>query len=260
MLGYVFLGFGILWLLYGPTDRSDRIADIAQYALLWNGLTTTAIIFSYCAATSTFPLYDNAFDKWDAALGFHWMNWFRHIQSHPALNSMFDVAYNSLIPQMGFSIIYFGHCRLPERNRELLWIALVSVVVTSLLAGIFPARGAFEYFGVPQHALHLAELTALRTPGADSFSIPNLQGIVTMPSYHAAIAVALAYVFRGRGWLFILMAALNFLMLISTLSHGGHYLVDIIGGLMVIGITIAVVRHMQRTQRLQRTNGTDAAY
>lgn len=58
------------------------------------------------------------------------------------------------------------------------------------------------------------------------------------------------YSVRRTRWAFWILAPLNAAMILSTPSVGGHYLVDVIAGCLVAGISIMLVRTIRgRTAR-----------
>ncbi len=66
----------------------------------------------------------------------------------------------------------------------------------------------------------------------------SLNGIIAMPSFHAASAVLLAWGYGGVKWLRWPFLALNIVMLVSAVPIGGHYLVDIVAGVAVACLSI----------------------
>jgi PAP2 superfamily len=243
VLVFAVLGvFGIVWLIYGVTGRSARLADMGQYAAAWIIFCLAGSVFSYCTATLRYPLWDAEFVQWDAMLGFHWKSWWDTVIAHPPLVLGLGYFYSSLPVQIFIAIMYFSHFNYADRNRELLWIALLSGVLVSLVSGVMPARGAFEYFGVPKFASHLAVLTTLRESTTHAFVISQMQGIITFPSYHTVMAIYFSYAFRGCGKIFYVILGVNILMLLSVVTHGGHYVVDVIAGAVVVVLVIVSVR------------------
>ena len=210
---------------------------------VWIDFGTVGTIFSYYTATMGQPLCDIKFEAWDAMLGFHWKTWWDAVFAHPLLTFIFAVCYSSFPVQICLAIIYFSHKQVPDRNRELLWIAILSGVIVSLISGFLPASGAFEYFGVPEFASHLLVLTALRESGAHSFQLGKTEGIVTFPSYHTIMAIYFIYIFRGYPFLFCTISTINGVIILSVFTHGGHYLVDVISGAFVAISTICTVRY-----------------
>ena len=238
--------FGVLWAVYGVTGRSAQIADIGQYISASLILSSSIAVLSYCTATLALPLRDADLVRWDAMLGFHWKSWFDRVLANNVLLHGLGYFYNSMILQIFLAIIYFSHFRRPDRNRELLWVLLLSGAITALVAGLLPARGAYDYFGVPQFASHLKELSILRQPGPHVFELAKMQGIITFPSFHTVVAISVPYAFRQLGWPFIMVTALNVIMLISIVSHGGHYLVDVISGAAVVLVSVVITNVVKK--------------
>jgi membrane-associated phospholipid phosphatase len=67
-----------------------------------------------------------------------------------------------------------------------------------------------------------------------------LEGIVTMPSFHAAAAILLGFTYwyiKSLRWLFL---TLNVIMLASAVPVGGHYLVDVVAGSVIAAASILI--------------------
>ena len=70
-----------------------------------------------------------------------------------------------------------------------------------------------------------------------------LVGYVTFPSFHAAAACLFAWSAWQVRWLRWPGFALNLLMAISTIPAGGHYLVDVFGGVAVALAAVWLASH-----------------
>jgi membrane-associated phospholipid phosphatase len=75
----------------------------------------------------------------------------------------------------------------------------------------------------------------------------NASGIVTMPSGHAAGAFLCAWAAWDMKLLRIPLLLLNVLMAVAAISHGGHYLVDILAGGMVAALSIALASYISKS-------------
>lgn len=245
-------GLICIGMLYDLTGRSVELSDSAYYCGLWLALIGQAAILSYLAATLGLPLHDADLVRMDAALGFAWQPWFRLVCSTPVVFWILTAAYASGVVQILGSVVYFACTRQTSCNRELWWTALVAMVITAIASGFYPALGTFHHFQENlANAVHLPPLMALRDGSMRHFS--DLQGIVTMPSYHTAQAVLFMYAFRNQRRAFPWIVALNGLMLLSTPSMGGHYLVDMLGGVAVAALAIVIVRAgLQRSAAFRR--------
>jgi membrane-associated phospholipid phosphatase len=127
----------------------------------------------------------------------------------------------------------------------------VSALIIAAIATIVPAEGAHLYFH-PSHEQfsnftnhsgmwHYHLLVKLRTTHVLYFDPFHLQGMVTFPSFHAAAAVLTAYAVRGVQFIRIPVLAFSLLMIVSAVPEGGHYLVDVIAGVL-IAVACIVVR------------------
>lgn len=69
-----------------------------------------------------------------------------------------------------------------------------------------------------------------------------------MPSFHTALAVFFIYAIRRIQWLLPSSILVNLTMIISTPTQGAHYLADVLGGLVLALVTIAVLKPALGTQ------------
>jgi hypothetical protein len=231
------LGFGFLAsiaLFYRFTGRSSQLYEASHYTALWTAFTISAAIFTYLTASLKLPLHEVEFARLDAALGFDWYRWVESIKFHPALELLLLCAYNSFLPQIIGSIMYFAFTRRSDHNNELLGGAMVSLLATAVLAGLLPAIGPHFPGATP---LCQRALIAVRE-GQSKFALAEMQGIITMPSYHTVLAILLIYVHRPPSRWFLPLAVLNALMLLSIPSEGPHYLVDMLAGGAVAAVSI----------------------
>jgi membrane-associated phospholipid phosphatase len=268
LAGYEFTGFlpslvvittmaGISY-AYGRSGRSRALSEMAYYAALWLGFTTLGLIFTYLMASPRFPLYDEYFAALDAAIGFEWPRWHAFLANFSFVNLVLGLAYSSAMMQIVGSIIYFSHIGHGERNAELWWTALVSLLITAVLSAFFPALGAFQHFNTDlTKAIYLPHLLAIRDGSMTVFPLQETKGIIAFPSYHTVMAILFSYAFRGKGRMFWLVGLLNILMLLSTPTFGGHYLVDMLSGAAVAGLAIYLVRRGPRLFTLARERKGD---
>jgi membrane-associated phospholipid phosphatase len=74
------------------------------------------------------------------------------------------------------------------------------------------------------------------------FTPASLAGVVCFPSLHTVMALACPYGLRRTGPIFYIFAGLNVLMLLTIPFFGGHYLVDMIAGVGVMLVSLALTR------------------
>jgi len=238
----ILLAVGIF---YHSFRKDRRLFEISYYAALWSLMMAVAPPLTYLCATFNFRLYDDDLVMLDKMLGFDWPNYYKFFTNDKTIAAIFLAIYFSMLLQLFFSVIYFSHVRKYHRNSELFWVAFISLVITSLLSGIFPATGALHYYNTGlNHAVHLHDYAALRSGSISEFVLRDMQGIITFPSFHTAAAVMLAYAYRGTR-MFIPVFCLNVLMLLATPVFGGHYLVDLLGGAGVALVSIPITYYLR---------------
>jgi membrane-associated phospholipid phosphatase len=114
------------------------------------------------------------------------------------------------------------------------------------ISWLLPAASAWVYFGVVERvdAYHLIDFNALRSGEMTRISLTHVNGLITFPSFHAALATILIYASRGVKMLFPLYLVLNLLMLAATPTVGGHYFIDIIAGAGIV-LCLACLRQLR---------------
>jgi membrane-associated phospholipid phosphatase len=205
---------------------------------------TTAVIapLTYAVATIRWPWFDNQLAAFDASLGLSagaLVNW---TAQHPVFDLLMRLVYSSVFPQIILVIVVLGFTS--DRRLDIFLIRfMLGGLLTSAIFAFLPAQGTCVYFGTPtpDHYLPvLSELDRLRR-GVAYVSWRNAQGIVTFPSFHTIWAVLLIAAFSGRR-LFWPVAILNSLVLLSCVTTGMHYFVDVLGGLIITVIAIVATR------------------
>ena len=231
--------------VYGSWGRNRKLGDAGNYAALWVAFSAAGAISTYLAATFAMPLRDAQFIAIDASMGFHWLDWYRFIQAHRAIELPLFIAYFTFLPQIIVSILYFAHTEQTSRNTEMIWIAMPALILTTIVSAVLPAIGPYvHYFG--RQTADIVVLMSLRAGGAHTFVVNRLEGIITFPSFHTVLAITFIYVHRPPSRSFVPVAILNALMLLGIPSEGHHYLIDVISGAAIAGLCIAVIRAVMR--------------
>jgi hypothetical protein len=242
--------FAAISFFFDYIGRARQVSDALQYCALWISFAVALEIYSYVVATLRMPLWDPQFARMDAALGFNWTACFISIKSSSGpIRYILSHAYNSMIVQIFFSIGYFALIKRSDRNRELLWIGMLSGLITVSLSGLLPALGPYVNGDMPQWS---AVLLTVREGSFTNLELAKLTGLVAFPSFHTVVAILLVYVHRPPLRTFIPMAILNVLMLIAIPFAGHHYLVDMIAGTAVATISILIVQTAMRPRSLAR--------
>ncbi len=226
-----------------------RLAPILGIMAL---MTSSVALLSYLAASTNLPLQDARFATWDQTLGFHWTGWLAWTNAHPWLAKMLSASYHTSFAQI---MILLTLLTVLGRDKDL-WDFIALFAVTSLaviaISIVVPAAGATA-FHAPDASLlssihpnsgrwHLEAFLGVRNGTITAVSLDKLEGIVQFPSFHTVCAMITTYGLRHVPYVRWPVAVLNTVIIVSTLTEGGHYLVDVLGGAALTVGAIGLVR------------------
>jgi membrane-associated phospholipid phosphatase len=207
---------------------------------------------SYLAAEAARPLWDATFLAWDQSLGLDWRAYLAFVDAHPAIGTLYNLAYRSIIPQMIVAATVLGLTGRIAETRGFVGAVIFSGLVCILVSPLMPAFAMFVHLDLkpadfpnldPAAAfVHVAPLAAIRDGAMQVISLEGVEGIITFPSYHAALGVIFAAAFWSVPLLRWPGLVLNGLMIAATPIDGGHYFVDVIAGIAVAALSLAAVR------------------
>lgn len=221
-----------------PWRLSDgaAIVSVATLGLMLCGLV------SCTGLRLGFPLADSWLARGDAMIGIDVGNVSRLVAAQPALSSLLHFAYNVSGPLCLAAIGW----NMLANDRQQMWRVVATLVVamqvTAIVSILFPAQGASVWMG-------LDVLQGSGLPyGAGTYSAvefshfysgsdllvrrEDMNGIVCFPSFHTVMALAIlqGFVNSPLKWLALAWSALT---IVSTVPMGGHYVVDLAGGVLV---------------------------
>jgi membrane-associated phospholipid phosphatase len=220
-----------------------RPFDLTHCVARFYTLALAATLLTYLVAAATpIELADPWLARADAALGFSWPDWWAVVTAHPSIETVFAFAYDSMQWQILLCVLWSALFGPVRRAHETVWALALSITFTVAFSAILPATGAWAYFGyaAASPSQNLLQFLALRDGGLRLLAPGDLGGIVTFPSYHAVWALLVPWLLRGTS-LFVPALLLNATMMVATISEGGHYLVDLLGGGAVAAATIAAL-------------------
>ncbi|MCA8049382.1 phosphatase PAP2 family protein [Burkholderia arboris] len=209
----------------------------------------TASVTSYLGIGLNLPSIADPIVRFDRAIGFDWVSAYHWVAAHPALNVVFKYAYYSAFAQLVAFPVVLAIARRPDDIVEFLVILFVSSIVLLLISIPFPAESAFLHYGIsdPGTVATVSDYTALRNGTLRSINPYAVQGLVSMPSFHTMLAIFFTYSVRRVRFVFPAAIVLNAVMIASTITVGGHYLADMLAGIVCGFVVIVVVRTWLRS-------------
>lgn len=232
-------------LAFRTVFHDERASYIAEYLVLTIVTAAVFAVLSYLCWTLPVPLEDARLLRADQTLGFDWLYWFRQLLKHPFLVSAFRLLYASIFLQAVYLLVLFGLSRDRARLREVFWVMLAASSLSVIISAVMPAFGTFYFFRLGDVGGYLHDMQHLRAGRDLHFQFEQLTGVISFPSFHTASAIIYAYAFRNTGIIGIVMAGINLLMLPCIPFLGGHYLIDMIAGVAVAILAIAIVRYLR---------------
>ncbi|TSE07576.1 phosphatase PAP2 family protein [Mesorhizobium intechi] len=212
-----------------------------------------------CLASSTGrELVDAQLAAIDRAVGFDWLAFLSAMNGDPIVSKVLVLAYHTAGLQVLALLISYAAMQRADRMIEFTVLNLVCLTITGILVAFFPAAGAYAYFNPPpgaynnftEHAgmWHYSTLLKLRSGDPFTLFLDDPQPLVTFPSYHTAVGIFVAWSARGFRF-FWPVAALEAVMILSTLPEGGHHLVDVVAGGIVAVLAIVAVAGIESAKR-----------
>jgi membrane-associated phospholipid phosphatase len=140
---------------------------------------------------------------------------------------------------------------------RLLMATVTALGVTILIFAFFPADGRYVICGLNAPDIPTMKgicnfsstIQAIKYDGVRTIETSMLTGVVSFPSFHAAAAALLVWGAWSIKWARIPAAVLNGVMLVSTIVVGAHYLIDIVGGLVVAAASVSIAVKCVRSKQ-----------
>lgn len=220
-------------------------------------LSLLVLISSYLAISTDYPLADPFLARLDRWLGFDGLALVKWVDGVPVLSWLLMHAYASFAPQLLVLPILLILLRQPGPAFTLVLSYGMAGFAASAISVWFPALGAHVTYGIASQALSsvnlhfgyafLNEFHAVRDQATFVLSVATAQGILTFPSLHTAVAILCAAAASSHVLLRYPVLVLNVLMVVSTLTHGGHYLIDVLAGMVLALLALLAVAAIQRS-------------
>jgi hypothetical protein len=129
---------------------------------------------------------------------------------------------------------------------------LISLIITAALFALFPATTAWTHLGLSDTEVSsfryltlssdnwINELIQIREGRARNLRDLQGMGLTAFPSFHCTAALLFIWASWELRWIRLPMVLANLLMLAATPITGGHYVVDLIAGALVMAAGVIV--------------------
>ncbi len=224
--------------------RYRDVTNTAKWLLVLLCFVPSVAVLSYLCGTIRAPLIDDSLLRFDSAIGFDWLATYRWVHAHALVKQAFDFAYHSISWQFVAVPAIVGLSGRQQDLADFVMNLMISSVLVLLISTAFPATSAFLRYAItdPNTVSTITDFDLLRSGTLRAFNLDEMQGLVTMPSFHTTLAILFAYAFRRVPMLFPAALVLNVLLIVSTPTQGGHYVADLFGGALLSLVTISLAR------------------
>ena len=213
---------------------------------------------SYIGAMSSLPLRDPELIWADRHLGFDWLAIMGGLDHWPRVLMVLDGAYATFTSQIIATVLILLVARRTRELDRFLVTFVCATLIAVVISALVPTVGPMAALAGRTQFTHLATLgratgetvLALRLGTLTTIELDAINGIISFPSLHAAVAVIVPFTLRWNKPLFWAFAVLDTVMFVSAVPSGNHYFCDVGGGVTVAALAIVCGRHVH--ERLDR--------
>ncbi len=159
------------------------------------------------------------------------------------ISAILDTTYNTMLLQTAAVIVILGFANDRVPLKLFVLRMMLAGLVTFAFFVAMPAEGTPNRYGLtptPLQASFLEHLHALRSGVLRHFDFSRVEGFIAFPSFHAIWAMLIVIACWHRRGVRAFFAVLNGIVLVLTVTTGGHYLCDIVGG-AVIAVAVCLL-------------------
>jgi hypothetical protein len=204
----------------------------------------------YGGAALNRPYVDSALAAADAAVGVNVSVLSEWSRQHPMLVNVLVKAYFTLLPQFFLPFVLLGFV---YRDRRALWeyvtLLHLAALVTVVCFVLWPAACAPQFYGVDPVGIDQSRvyrhLAGLRSGTMTTVSAGDLDGLVSVPSFHVLGAMCVTWAFRRRRWILAALLTVNVLLAAATVLTGVHYLVDVVAAFVIFPCMVWLYRRLE---------------
>jgi hypothetical protein len=244
-------GLTLAWAYFATTKSSPMERRLANASLAIALLLLLGAIMppaQYAAAALNRPLIDPALARADAWLGIDVSAFAGWTRGHPWISASLTWAYFTLLWQFALVIPLLALIRDDDALVEYVFLFHFCSIVTIATFALFPAASAFQYLGfqctLPQERF-IQHFNGIRSGHMTHLVFGQMEGLVSMPSFHAAGALMVTWATRRHLWLCAPLVAVNTLLCAATFLSGAHYVVDIIAAFALVAASVWVWRRLE---------------
>ena len=260
----ILLSISCFYTVFRPVED---FAVVTLWTAILVSFSVVAAINSYLFASLGFSLTDSYFAAFDRAIGFDWLATLSFVNQYPLIGKLSTFFYLSSLPLVAMTLIYLSFTGRGKQLELFITSLIISCIITLFVSGPLAALGPYVYYNppielyrdfapavMPQGAdsPYISHLMALRDGSMRLLSLGHTEGLIVFPSFHTVMSVLMILALRGCGPMFWLGGVFNILVLMTVPIDGGHYLADMVAGLLVAIVVWVGLFKMQKNIAYER--------
>lgn len=249
-LGLIVVPLGF-WAYYAWMPGTPREWIIPQAILVFVLVRIAGAVgtpLQYAAAALNQPTIDPLLARADAWLGVSVPAVVAWTATQPWLVAGLSWAYFTFVYQVFLTIFVLAWWNDSEAIWEFAFHMIVCGLITIVTFTFWPAAGVFSELGFQSlldQTRFLAHFGSLRDGSMTTVPWGDLEGLVSLPSFHTAGAAIVTWAFRRTPLVWCLLPV-NVLLIAATVLLGAHYAVDLLGSGVMLAGSLALYRWTRR--------------
>jgi hypothetical protein len=236
-----------LWLYFHfvpGTATECLIAEVIFVLVLTIVFVNIALVWQYGAVALRSPYADPWLAAADARLGFYVPALVLWTNRHPAIYGVLRVAYLSLTAQFALAIFGLGALREREGLWEFAFHFQVCLAISLMAFALWPAVHAPAYYGYQPGDMTrlIQQIKGFHDGSMTIVKVSELEGLVSFPSFHVAGGLIVTWAFRRHPRILLPVVVLNIAMVASTFMGGVHYVIDVVGSVPTVAVSLVAYR------------------
>jgi membrane-associated phospholipid phosphatase len=228
--------------------KATNLIVMAFWGILISNL---LLLPMYILARRQLTFCDAELARWDAWLGIEVPDVFRGLQQVPSVARLLETAYGLLIVMITLAIMVPPLCGRMDKAKEFALASVAAAAISFPVFAFLQALGPWSHYGYdpsPPQAESMKTLLALKTDDWFELNLGDLNGLICFPSFHTILALLTAAVLWPIPYLRWPSAVVAALIVLSTVTTGWHYIVDVLAGILMTPVAIALARGVLRLE------------
>jgi membrane-associated phospholipid phosphatase len=233
---------GVAFCRWSRLERPLNLFIMIFWSMLFSNLVLPPM---YVLARQHVELNDALLARMDTLLGIEVPDVLRVMEQFPAVGRMLDICYDSLVFLTMLAITIPPLCGRMHKAKEYALACVVSVAIGMPMFAAWQAVGPWSYYGYPPsppQAEAMREFFALKADGGFVLNLSDTNGLVCFPSFHTILALLAGTTLWAIPYLRWPSAVLAVLIILSTLTTGWHYVIDVVAGTLVAIVALTVAK------------------